>query len=65
MDTAKLKEILNGLMSVHTCGNESIIMTHCMQELGSIIMDEDKKNQEQASLSPLLEAKKKEPKLAK
>lgn len=45
MDTTKLEEILNGMMAIHTCGNESIIMTHCMQELGNIIINEKAKQQ--------------------
>ena len=41
MDTAKLKEILNGLMTVHTCGNDSITQSQCMVQLDRYIKEQD------------------------
>ena len=41
MDTAKLKEILNGLMTINTHGNDSITMTQCMVQLDQYIKKAD------------------------
>ena len=41
MDIAKLKEILAGLMTVHTCGNDSITQSQCMMQLDQYIKKQE------------------------
>ena len=46
MDTTKLKEILAGLLTVHTCGNDSITMAQCLLHLDQYIKEQEAKSAE-------------------
>jgi hypothetical protein len=43
----QLTRIFNTLLNVHTCGEDTLIMSDCVRALQQIIVEENKKNEEE------------------
>lgn len=47
-DAEKLKPILDGLMTVHTCGSDTITMAQCIMMLGQYINEHQEDTEKSA-----------------